>query len=253
MTADGAARDAAASTRRCCTRTLPSPVAPESDEEGATQAAARDKGDKEREGEGRQEGERRRRRTRDRQGRRSRAREDRLRRASTSASSRCPSTARTTTTSRPARRACSSSLVGPVAFADEDYVESTTTTRRRSSVDALRPEEAQDGDVPRQDRAERAAHVHVSADGKKVLYAEGQEVVPRRRRQAAEATATASSSPRRVEVWVDPRAEWQADLPRGLAHRARLPLRPARARPRPRGGREALRAASSTASPGATI
>ena len=64
----------------------------------------------------------------------------------------------------------------------------------------------------------------VSADGDKLLY-----------RQAANGSwspATRRPSPATellklddMEVHVDPRTEWKADVPRGLAHRARFPLR----------------------------
>jgi hypothetical protein len=60
-----------------------------------------------------------------------------------------------------------------------------------------------------------------------------------RTRRPRPATASSSSTARGVGR---PARRVAADLPRGLAHRARLPLRPARARARSRGGGEALRA-----------
>ena len=122
----------------------------------------------------------------------------------------------------------------------------TSTPRRRAPAArrlALRPEEAQDRAVPRQDRrGGRWATFIVTATARRSSTRRtrsGSSSAPTSR---AEGRATARSKTRRAGGVGRPARRVAADLPRGLAHRARLPLRPARPRARPRGGREALRA-----------
>ncbi len=90
---------------------------------------------------------------------------------------------------------------------------------------------------------EGATGFALSADGKKLLYGKqgswwivGSDAPPGGGDGPAAPLATAA-----MEVRVDPAAEWRADVPRGVAHRARLLLRPGLPRPRPGGGRAALR------------
>ena len=150
---------------------------------------------------------------------------DRSRRTSSSASSTCRSRRATSRTCRPATPGRSISS----ARSDDKTVAA-----------ALRPREAQGRDASLPD----VADYRVSADGKKLLYRVEATRGSSCRRRRRSSRARARSLTDAIEVKVDPRAEWNADLRRGVAHQPRLLLRPGHARRRLEGRAREVRARS---------
>ena len=136
-----------------------------------------------------------------------------------------------------APRACSSSLSAPIAFADEDYLEfRRRRARRRSTCRASTSRSARPRSSSRRSTGRgRACDVRrLGATARRSSTRRtrsGSSPAPTRRRRTATASLKSVGDMRGVGR---PARRVAADLPRGLAHRARLPLRPARPRARSR-------------------
>ena len=139
-------------------------------------------------------------------------------------------------------------VANPIVLTDEDYTE----LERGAAAGRLplRPEDAQGGEAAREDRRRQppstaaAATFVLSADGTKMLFSQGRSGSWRRRTRrpnAGEGGLKADDRGLRR-----PARRVAPDVPRGLAPRARLPLRAELPRPRPGRGRAGLRAVRAT-------
>jgi tricorn protease len=88
----------------------------------------------------------------------------------------------------------------------------------------------------------------LSANGEKMLYKQGDQwFIAKAEKPAEGPPKPGEGGPLKLadmEVYVDARCRVEADVPRGVEDRARLSLRPRTSRPRPEGGRELLRSLS---------
>ena len=134
-------------------------------------------------------------------------------------------------------------VTNPVVITDEDYAELDDAAAAERVP--LRPQDAQDGEAPREDRrrqprVRRDPHVPALRRRHEDVVVAGQEVVRGRQREGARRRRGRAQGrdrgPRRSACGVAP------DVPRGLAAGARLPLRPELPRPGPQGGGARLRA-----------
>ena len=217
----------------------PSPLAPESDEEKAKTKPRHDRRRKER-----RDRRRRQRKTKlprqDKDAKKDEKEDPSSSRststASTSASSRCRFRRATTSTCRRARPASSSLAEGRLCDPRE-----VTTRRHACAASTL--------DKTRRPRSSSTAinGFTVSVNGEKMLYQQGEQWA--HRRTAEPPSPSAPPKPGEGTLKLDDHGglrrsarRVEADVPRGLAHRARLLLRPALSRPRPRQGRRRLRA-----------
>ena len=145
-------------------------------------------------------------------------------RTSSSGSSTCPSRPPTSRTSRPAAPGRS---ISSARSDDKTSLQRFDLEKRKAET--LVPD---------------VADYRLSADAKKLLYKAKDSwfIVPTTKEIKPGDGKIAADS---IEVKVDPRAEWNADLRRGLAHQSRLLLRPEHARRRLEGRAREVRGRSS--------